>query len=91
MDLFFFFLAKKPALISVTLRTLQVQLQKSTSVYFTWGNLNILAKNEKLLNKIFRNKNPNPMNTLTPILKRYVENILLLKEETGAEIAYNIC
>lgn len=30
------------------------------------------------------------MNTLTPILKRNVENILLLKEETGAEIAYNI-
>lgn len=29
------------------------------------------------------------MNTLTRILKRYVENILLLKEETGAEIAYN--
>lgn len=25
----------------------------------------------------------------TRILRRYVENILLLEEETGAEIAYN--
>lgn len=39
--------------------------------------------------KIFPNKNPNAMRALTHTLRRFIENILLLKEAAGAEIAYN--